>query len=272
MRLLLPTVVLLAACAHKPLSAAALDETGGVAIVARIEDEAGPRSTVFRDDDSYRPQLAPRRIDDKEADRRLAAVLTRGTFDKDPQTGEKRLKARTLSRFELADSLRSSLLGLLPGRHPWKTAASPWDVARALESFLVQEVPANAPDYLRLVELGVDTVVEIVIEEYGVRSERGHAGVFLVGTARMFRIQGGELYHRRFFSDELRSGAAPLDPFAVAKNATLFAEHMRPLIAAVAEQVARDLTVDVPRAAPAEEPRAPKKGTKPPVEQGDDPL
>jgi hypothetical protein len=270
MRLFLPVVLLLCACAHSPLSAAALDETHGVAIVARIEDEAGPRSTVFRDDASYRPLLAPRRIDDKEADRRLTAVLTSGTTEKDP-SGGRRVKAHTISRFELADTLRSTLLSLLPRENPWSAAANPGDVARALESFLVQEVPANAPDYLRLTELGMDTVVEIVIESYGMRSEGGRAGVFLVGTARMFRIGGAALYHRHFTSDDVSAGAVAMDPFAVAKNADLFAQRIKPLISAVAEQVARDLTVQRP-AVRRDEPKTPRPLTPRVPDQGDDPL
>jgi hypothetical protein len=228
---------------------------------------------VFRDDSSYRGQLQPRHIDDKEADRRLAAVLTSGTFEKDKEG--KHLKAATLTRFALADSLRSHLLASLPRSRPWTRAANPSDVARAFESFLVQEVPANAPDYHRLTELGVDTVVEVVVESYGMRSDKGRAGLYLVGTARMFRIDGPELYHRHFYSDDLDAGSPHLDPFLVARNATLFADRMQPIITAVAEQIARDLTPSAGAAAtpPAakDDVVAPKKNG--PVDPGgEDPL
>lgn len=261
--------VCLGACAHSPLSPTALDEARGVAIVARIEDEAGPRSTVFRDDITWRPQLEPRRIDDKEADRRLAAVLANGTFEKDA-SGAKRLKAHTMSRFELADTLRSGILGALPNQHPWTHSANPASVASMLESFLVQEVPANAPDYLRLVDLGVDTVVEIVIEGYGMHAKEGRAGVWLAGTARLFRIGGAELYHRSFICDDLTAGSEPLDPFAVARNASLFTDHLRPIIAGVADQIARDLTTEPPRTRDAHP--GPKTKTAAPPPPSDDPL
>lgn len=230
--------VLLTGCAHKPLSGADLDDTKLIAFIARIEDEAGPKSTVFRDDSSYRPTLAPRRIDDKEADRRLANVLTNGTMDKKTRA----VTARTITRFEVADSLRASTLALLPATRPWTDVVHPADVARTLESFLVQEVPANAPDYQRLKELGADTVIEIVVEEFGMRSEGGRAGVFLKGHARMFRIDGGELYHRYFVSDDIHAGLDHLDPFAVAKNSALFADRVKQMLNAIAEQIAKDLT------------------------------
>lgn len=233
-------LLLATGCAHRPLSPAALEETRLVAFIARIEDEAGPRSRVFRDDSSYRGVLAPRRIDDKEADRRLALALTSGSFEK-TRSGERVIKARTISRFELADSLRSNTLALLPQAVPWKNVIHPVEVARVLESFLVQEVPANAPDYRRLLQLGADTVLEIVVEEYGMRSEKGRAGTYVRGFSRLFRIDGPELYFRRFVADDLASGLEPLDPFAAAKNAQLFAERMKQTAQAIAEQVAKDL-------------------------------
>lgn len=257
-------------CAHAPLSASALNEVTGVALLGRIEEEAGPKSTVFRDDSSYRPKLAPRHIDDKEADRRLAQVLSQGTFERDKEG--KRLVARTLSRFELADSLRSELLSMLPKRKPWSEAANPAQVATQLESFLVQEVPANIPDYERLAQLGVDTIVEIVIHDYGMHSRNGRAGVYLDGTAHMFRLGGGEIYHRHFVVDDLSAGSPHLDPFAVAKNATLFADRMKPILASVAQQIAADLQPgQVKDSEPApEKPRRPV--TAPQGDTGDDPL
>lgn len=275
MRVTLLACLVLAACAHSPLAPSALKETHAVAIIARIEDDAGPRSTVFRDDPSYRAQLQPRHIDDKEADRRLTAVLTSGTFEKDKDG--RHLKATTLTRFALADSLRSHLLSSLPRAHPWNRSLSPSAVARAFESFLVQEVPANAPDYHRLTELGVDTVVEIVVESYGMRSDKGRAGLFLVGSARMFRINGPELYHRHFYSDDVDAGSPHLDPFAVAKNATLFADRMQPIILAIAAQVAADLNPDRRTDAPSgnvkDDVATPKKVAAPSADPGsEDPL
>ncbi len=267
--------LLAAACAHAPLSPSALDDVKAVAIVVRVADEAGPHATVFRDDVAWKPQLAPKKIEDAEADRRLVSAITNGTFEKD-KDGARKLTAHTLTRFELADTLRSQLLDLLPRSHPWAGSVNPADVARALESFLVHEVPAPPPDYHRLLELGVDTVVEIVIEDYGMHADKGRAGLYLVGTARMFRIDGSELYHRKFFSDELTAGLEGLDPFAVARNANLFAERLKNIVTAVAQQVAADLTLGQPaRATPppaGEDVKSPNRAKAPAAPAADDSL
>jgi hypothetical protein len=263
-------VLLLAAagCAHKPLSAQALDDTKLVAFISRIEDEAGPKSNVFRNDGSYRDRL--KRLDDKEGDRRLGNALTVGSYEKAKNSNELELTHHTISRFEIADSLRSNTLADLPKQAPWNDVVHPVEVARVLESFLVHEVPANAPDYERLAALGADTVVEIVIEEYGMRSEGGKAGTYMVGFARMFRINGPELYKRRFYSDDLKAGLEPLDPFAVRKNTELFGARIKQTVLAISEQVAKDLTPAERREAPA---KSDKPRTKPgEVPQADDPL
>lgn len=277
MRHLVVLLVALAGCAHAPLSAAALDETKLVAFIARIEDEAGPKSHVFRNDGAYRDRL--KRLDDKEADRRLGNALTVGSYARNKdragkEYGEPVLQEPTISRFEIADSLRSNTLALLPKQSPWSEVVHPVEVARVLESFLVQEVPANAPDYERLEALGADTVVEIVIEEYGMRSEKGKAGAYLVGHARMFRVKGAELYHRRFYSDDLSAGLPPLDPFAVRKDAKLFAARIKQQVEAVAVQIAKDLTPEERREVstkPGGDVVKPKQNEQQ-VPQADDPL
>lgn len=68
------------------------------------------------------------------------------------------------------------MLALVSSDCPWSDVVNPEEVARVLESYLVEEVPANPPDYARLKELEADSVMEIVIEEYGMRSARGRAG------------------------------------------------------------------------------------------------
>jgi hypothetical protein len=273
MRLVVAGVLLFgAACAHRPLSAADLNRVRQVAFLARIADEAGPKSRVFREDASYRPKLAPRRIDDKEADRRLAVVLANGTKE-DRRRGIH--ATRTISRFEVADTLRVETLARMPSEPPWNAVVDPVLVARSLESFLVQEVPANVPDYERLRAHDVDTIVEVVVEEYGMRSENGRAGVYLLGTSRMFRLDGGELYHRHFEVDDLKAGLEPLDPFKVARDATLFAARVKQALLGVAEQVAKDLNPPerrllAPPGGP-EEIRGPKQ-FKLPEPQEEDPL
>jgi hypothetical protein len=271
MRSSMSLVVLLlvgAGCAHKPLSASALDETKLIAFIARIEDEAGPKSNVFRNDSSYRDRL--KKLDAKEGDRRLGNALTVGSLEKN-KSGEFEVTHHTISRFEVADSLRANTLAQLPRQSPWSEVVHPVEVARVLESFLVHEVPANAPDYERLAALGADTIVEIVVEEYGMRSEKGKAGAYLVGFARMFRINGPELYHRRFYSDDLNAELEPLDPFAVRKNTELFGARIKQMVEAVATQVAKDLTPAERREQAAPENLQPR--SKPgDVPQSDDPL
>lgn len=266
--------VVLAGCAHHPLSASALDETHVVAFIARIQDQAGPKSNVFHDG-AYKEKL--KRIEPAEADRRLGNALTVGSFNRDKdksgkEFGEPKLAAHTISRFEIADSLRANTLALLPRQAPWSDVVHPVEVARVLESFLVNEVPANAPDYERLAALGADTVVEIVVEEYGMRSEGGKAGAYLSGFARMFRVNGGELYRRSFYSDDLSAGLEHLDPFAVRRDAQLFAARIKQQVAAISVQLAEDLNPR--REAAAARPDRPVKRsngntTQP---QADDPL
>jgi hypothetical protein len=213
----------LAGCSHTPISGRAVNRMIRPALVARIEDGAGPRSLVFQGDGSYGGKL--KKLDPKEADRRLQVKLQKG-----------------VSRFEVSDSLRANTLAQLPQQAPWSQAVHPAEVARALESFLVEEVPANAPDYDLLKPLGADSVVEFVIEEYGMRSSGGRAGLYVLGYARMFFLDGGgNQYVRKFRADEVQSGLPHLDPFRVAKDPTLFRRHMTDVMIKVAELLARDL-------------------------------
>jgi hypothetical protein len=116
-------------------------------------------------------------------------------------------------------------------------------VASALESFLVEEVPANAPDYDLLVPLGADAVVEFVIEEYGMRSENGHAGAYVKGYGRMFRLEGRqELWRRPFEADQIAAGDPHLDPFWVGKEPERFRAALTSLLDGVAAQFAEDLS------------------------------
>ena len=236
-------------CAHKPASGADIDRIERPAFVARIEEGAGPKSNVFRDDGSYKSRL--KRLDAVEGDRRLAKYLAEGSKG-----------GRSITRFEVADTLRAETLALLPKELPWTNTIDPAAVASVLESFLVLEVPANAPDYDLLKQLEADAVVEIVVEDYGMRSENGKAGAYLKGFARVFFVGGGEVYYRRFFSDDLRAGLEGLDPFEVAKDPTAFRERTRNIVLAVAQVVAKDLSPSDRRGGPSLD------GTKPP-EGGD---
>lgn len=227
-------VGLLAGCAHKPLSGRDLDRVVHPAFISRIEDGAGPKAQVFRSDGAYGDKL--KKLAPKEADRRLAVKLTSGS--EDPEGN----KIPTINRFQVADTLRSHTLALLPKELPWTQTARPGDVAAALQSFLVEEVPANAPDYELLKPLGVDAVIEFVVEEYGMRSEDGRAGCYVIGYGRMFFLDGGgNVWFRSFRADQVESKQPHVDPFKVAKDPTLFRMEMTSLLKAVAEVFARDL-------------------------------
>jgi hypothetical protein len=220
----LVALALLSGCAHSSLGGGQLDRVKRPAFISRIDTEGGPKARVFREDDRYRPKLDPLRIEGKEADRRLQTKLVKG-----------------MTRFEISESLRAKVLALLPKEAPWTRTVDPASVARELQSFLVEEVPANEPDYELLRPLGADAVVEFVIEEYGMRSQDGRAGTYMVGYGRMFFLDGGEVWRRKFKIDQVSSGSAHVDPFAVNKDPTLFRTEMTTLIDAVAVQFAADL-------------------------------
>lgn len=217
-------VVMLLACAHQPLSGAVLDRVERPAFISRIEDGAGPKAQVFREDNAYRMKL--KKLDPKEADRRLQVKLQRG-----------------LSRFELSDRLRATTLGHLHDEQPWRNTVDPAQVAGVLESFLVEEVPANPPDYPLLGQLGADAVVEFVVEEFGMRSRGGRAGAFLRGYARMFFLRGGgDVWRLPFDEDDLRGTAtAHLDPFSVGKEPDRFRQRMIQVIDRLAARFGKEL-------------------------------
>jgi hypothetical protein len=220
-----------AGCAHQPLAGSDLDRVSRPAFVSRIEENAGPDVTVFRDDSSYKPKL--KTLAPPEADRRLRNKLT-----------------FAMNRFELSDRLRATTLALLPKVAPWTRSADPTGVARVLQSYLVDEVPANPPDFDLLRPLGVDAVVEFVIERFGMRSENGHAGGFLEGYGRMVLLRDGrEVWRRAFRVDQIDSAEPAVDPFAAAKEivlneskGTLYRTGMENMVDAVAALFAKDLS------------------------------
>jgi hypothetical protein len=218
----LAVLVASAGCAHSTLSKSDLQRIDRPAFVSRVTENAGPRSTVFRDDETYRAKL--KSLDPGEADRRLALKLVAG-----------------MPRVGVAEHLRAATSGLLPRELPWSNAVEPARVASLFESYLVEEVPANPPDYELLKPLGADAVVELVVEEYGLRSEKGRAGVFVKGFGRLFFLDGGQAWRRAFQADQVDAGRAQLDPFEVAKKPELFRVEMSRLLDAVAAQFAQDL-------------------------------
>ena len=222
--LVLVACVTLPACASRQVSAGSLERVQHPAFISRIEEQAGPRSEVFLEDETYAPTL--KRLEPKEADRRLAVKL-----------------GQAMTRFELSERLRVEILARLPEQRPWTQAVEPARVASVLESFLVEEVPANAPDYELMRPLGADSIVELVIQEYGMSSEEGRAGAYVAGYGRLFLLDGGtELWRRAFRADQRESDAPHLDPFRVAKQPALFREALTSLLEGVAAELAAGLT------------------------------
>ncbi|MBZ4417331.1 hypothetical protein [Myxococcus sp. RHSTA-1-4] len=225
-RSLLPVLVLAltAGCASQRLAGADLDRVRRPAFISRIEEGAGPKSLVFRDDSAYVAKL--KKLEPVEADRRLTVKLQ-----------------QAVTRFEISERLRVNTLTQLPQEHPWTRVVDPARVASVLESFLVEEVPANAPDYDLMTPLGADTVVEFVVQEYGMRSKDGRAGAYVRGYGRMFTLDGrSEVWRRPFEVDQVSAGAAHLDPFKVGKNPGLFREAMTAMLDEVAVVFVKDLT------------------------------
>lgn len=177
---------------------------------------------VFREDSAYNSKL--KGMDRKEADRRLEVKLRKG-----------------MTRFEISEGLRAETLSLLPREGPWTNTVDQAQVESLFESFLVDEVPANPPNYELLKSVGADAVVEFVVERYGMRSSGGRAGTFIEGYGRMFFIDGGEIWRRSFSVDQLDAKAAHVDPFRVAKEPVRFRTELSTLIHAVAVQFAKDL-------------------------------
>ncbi len=209
-----------AGCAHQQVSSGDLRRAQRPAFVSWIADGAGPKARVFREDSAYENKL--KRLDAREADRRLQVKL-----------------AKAMTRFEASDRLRAVALGNLPKERPWSNAVDPARVAGALESFLVQEVPANPPDYELLKPLGADSVVEFVIQDYGLKSSNGRASAYVAGYGRMFMLGGSEVW-RESFRVENASGPG-LDPFKVGQEPELFRVELASVLDSVAVQFARDL-------------------------------
>lgn len=222
-RFLLVLLTLVTGCASQRLSGSSLDRVERPAFISRIEDGAGPKSLVFREDGAYGDKL--KKLEPREADRRLQVKLM-----------------NAVTRFEISERLRVNTLGLLPKERPWTATLDPARVATVLESFLVEEVPANEPDYELLRPLGADTVVEFVIQDYGMRSEDGRAGAYLEGYGRMFTMDGrSEVWRRPFRVDQVEAGAEHLDPFKVGKNPELFRQAITVMLDELSQRFAKDL-------------------------------
>ena len=214
----------LAGCAHSTLQGSDLDQVKRPAFVSRTADEAGPRVTVYRSDAALASKLVG--TNPADADHRL----------------EESLKP-AISPFEAAERLRSHVFAAIDTEKPWSQAVPPSQVAGALETFLVQEVPGTPPDYARLKPLGADSVVEFVIEEFGIRAEKGVPQTWVSGSGRMFRLSdGGELWRSGFSGNSTEAGLPPLDPSTLAGNTRPFKEQMVAVLDSVSARLARQLS------------------------------
>jgi hypothetical protein len=225
MRRLAPLAVaaLLLSCAHQTLASGDLDRVQRPAFLSWIVNGAGPRSEVFQKDESYKARL---KLQPPEADKRLAERL-----------------GKMVNRFEIHDRLRAGTLLRLPKEEPWSNVVEASKVASIYGSFLVEEVPAPRPDPRELKQLGVDAVVEFVIHAYGMRSAKGKAGAFVEGEARMFWLDGGDIWRMPFKADQVAQKTASLDPFEVHKDPSrvLFRDQLNALLDQISEQAAKEL-------------------------------
>lgn len=213
----------LAGCAHSTLEGSDLDRVQHPAFVSRVADEAGPRVDLYRSSSALSATLAG--TSPADADRRLEETLR-----------------PAVSRFEAAERLRSHVHAAIQTEKPWSDAVPPSQVASALETFLVEE-RGTTPDYGRLRPLGADAVVEFLIEEYGVRTEKGVPETWVRGTGRMFRLgDGSELWRTGFSRTSIQAGLAPLDPSSLAKDPRSFREQMVAVLDSVSVGLARQLS------------------------------
>ncbi|MCL2012631.1 MAG: hypothetical protein FWG75_07600 [Cystobacterineae bacterium] len=211
-----------ASCAHKSLDAAALESIQKPAFVGRISKNAGPKATVFTDDNTFREGL--KRLEPAEGNRRMAARMLRG-----------------LPHYELSDGLRARTMLRLEQVAPFKDAAEPSKVARSLGIFLMQDEADVEPDYKRLLAMDVDSIVEMVIEEYGIRSAQGKVRFWVRGYGRMFRLKNGSLlWKRSFHAEEEESSLPVVDPFVLAREPSLYRNRIHWVLDTVAQKLSED--------------------------------
>jgi len=213
----------LAGCAHTTLEGSDLDQVKRPAFVSRVAEEAGPRVSVYRSDSAQAAKLSGATPDD--ADRKIEESIR-----------------PALSRFEAAERLRSHVSAAIQTEKPWSQAVPPSQVASALETFLVEEA-SGSPDYGRLRPLGADSVVEFVIEGYGLRTEKGIPQTWVQGTGRMFRLaDGSEMWRSGFSATSTEAGLAPLDPSTLAGDPRPFRDQLVVVLDSVSVRLARQLS------------------------------
>lgn len=199
-------------CSHAQLSGADLDRVQRPAYVGRVAEGAGPKAQGAGG-----------------ADASNAALST--------------AMNAAIGKFEVSERLRSQVAVALKAEKPWSNAVPASQVASVLETFLVERVPAVPPDYNRLKPTGADAVVELVVEEYGVRPQGAQSQTFVRGYGRMFLLaDGSELWRGEFQRSGESQGLPPLDASSLQSSATAYGDQMRTLLDASAAALAQELT------------------------------
>jgi hypothetical protein len=191
-------------CTHAQLSGADLDRVQRPAYVGRVAEGAGPRAP-----DATAAQLAAMNA--------------------------------AIGKFEVSERLRSQVAFALKAEKPWSSAIPASRVASALETLLVERVPSVPPDFNRLKPLGADSVVELVVEEYGLQLGTGQT--FVRGYGRMFLLADGmELWRTDFQRSGQSQGLPALDTAGLASNASAYGDQLRALLDSAALGLAGELT------------------------------
>jgi hypothetical protein len=194
-------------CSHAQLSGTDLDRVQRPAYVARVAEGAGPRAHGVGPD---------------ESEAQLVAAMN-----------------ASIGKFEVSERLRSQVSVALKGEKPWSNAVPASQVASVLETFLVERVPAVPPDFERLKPTGADAVVELVVEEYGLRPQAGVASAYVLGFARMFLLaDGSELFRASFQRTASAQGLPALEAASVLANAGPYGDQLRALLDSAATELA----------------------------------
>ena len=200
------------ACSHTQLTAPELDRVQRPAYVGRLDDGAGPRAQGLADTPPSEGQL-------------LTAMNA------------------AIGKFEVSERIRSQLAVALRPDKPWSNAVPASKVASALETFLVERDPPLPPDYSRLKPTGADAVLEVVVQEYGLRAEGSAAQSYLRGYARLFLLgDGTELWRSEFQRSGAAQGLAPLKVAGLESDAGPYGEQLRVLLDASALDLAQQLS------------------------------
>jgi hypothetical protein len=206
-------VLLALGCSHAQLTGADLDRVQRPAYVGRVAEGAGPKAQGLQGvTDASQVQLG-------------TSMNT------------------SIGKFEVSERLRSQVAVALKSEKPWSNAVPASQVASVLETFLVERVPAVPPDYNQLKPTGADAVVELVVEEYGLRPQGTQSQSYLRGTARMFLLaDNSELWRTEFQRSGETQGLPPLDAAALVSNAGPYGDQLRTLLDATAAALAQELS------------------------------